>query len=143
MRDFGLDKNVVVSVKGTQKVGEMNDSMEVTTTGSYTYKNGVSYITYQEYDEETKQPIKNMIKIMDGKIELVKRGEYNVNMVFGMGEENLSYYSTPFGQILVGIMTESMEVEIGEGIAVISIKYKLTMNGEYASDNEIEVRVKN
>ncbi len=142
MKDFELDKNVIVSVKGTQTVGEMSDSMEVTTTGIYAYKNGVSYITYEEYDEETKKPIKNMIKVLDEKIELVKRGEYNVNMIFGKGEENLSYYSTPFGQILVGIMTESMEVRVDDGIAQITIKYRLTMNGEYASDNEIQVTVR-
>ncbi len=146
MRDFELNKNIIVEVKGTQTVGDMSDTMEVITPGTYDYKNETCYIMYTEYNEESKQPVKNLIKISDEKVELVKRGEYNVNMVFGGDSENLSYYNTPFGQILVGIITESINVhsEIGdEKKTVINIKYKLTMNGEYASDNEIEIVARN
>ena len=143
MRNFGLNRNVVVEVKGTQHVGGMSDTMEVITTGTYDYKNGVSYIMYEEYNDETKAPLKNMIKIYDDRIELVKRGEYNVNMTFSYEKENLSYYNTPFGQILIGIATEFMEIRGDEKKVVVDIKYKLTMNGEYASDNEICIIVKN
>lgn len=146
MRDFELNNNVIVEVKGTQTVGEMSDTMEVITPGTYSYRNGTCYVMYHEYNEESKQPIKNLLKIGDDKIELVKRGEYNVNMVFGSEGESLSYYNTPFGQILIGIITENVNIhsEIGdEKSAVINIKYKLTMNGEYASDNEINIVVRN
>ena len=143
MRDFKLNDKVIVEVKGTQTVGDMSDTMEVITPGTYSYRNGVCYILYQEYNEETAQPIKNMIKVTDDSIELVKRGEYNVNMVFVASGENLSYYNTPYGQILIGIITESMKITGEDDKVVISIKYKLTMNGEYASDNEIQITVKN
>ena len=143
MKDFGLNKDVIVEVKGTQHVGDMSDTMEVVTPGTYNYKNGVCYVMYEEYNDETKAPIKNMIKIYDDKIELVKRGEYNVNMMFSYEKENLAYYNTPFGQILIGIATEFMEVRGGETEVVLDIKYKLTMNGEYASDNEILIKIKN
>lgn len=143
MRDFGLNKKVVVEVKGTQTVGEMSDTMEVITPGSYNYKNGVAYVMYEEYNDESKEPLKNMLKIADDSVELVKRGEYNVNMLFSLNGENVSYYNTPFGQILVGILTESIEITGDDEVVVINIKYRLTMNGEYASDNEIQVTVKN
>ncbi len=143
MRDFGLKDKVIVEVKGTQTVGDMSDTMEVVTPGTYNYKNGICYVLYQEYNEETKQPIKNMIKVTDDSVELVKRGEYNVNMVFGGEGENLSYYNTPYGQILIGIITESIKINGDDDKVVISIEYKLTMNGEHASDNRIEITVKN
>lgn len=146
MRDFELNSNIIVEVKGTQTVGDMSDTMEVITAGTYNYRNGTCYIMYQEYNEESKKPTKNMLKISDDRVELVKRGEYNVNMMFGSDGENLSYYNTPFGQILIGIITENINIhsEIGDKKStVINIKYKLTMNGEYASDNEINIKVRN
>ena len=142
MRDFGLNKDVVVEVKGTQSVGDMSDTLEVITPGTYNYKNGTCYVMYHEYPEDAKEPVKTMLKITDDKIEMIKRGEYNVNMVFGDGSENLAYYNTPFGQLLIGIVTKSMKIEGEDNRVKISIEYMLTMNGEYASDNEIEIVVR-
>ncbi len=143
MKDFGLNKKIVVEVKGTQTVGDMSDTMEIITPGTYNYKNGISYILYEEYNDETKSPLKNMIKIGDKGVELVKRGEYNVNMVFSTTNESVSYYNTPFGQILIGIITEDISIAEEAEKIVIRINYRLTMNGEYASDNEISITVKN
>lgn len=142
MNDFGFSNNVIIEVKGTQSAGDMYDSMEIITPGTYNYRNGVCYIMYHEYNEGSKTPVKNMIKITDDKIELVKRGEYNVNMVFGDGKENTSCYKTPFGEIFIGILTRSKQIVFLDDKLTIDIKYRLSMNGEYASDNEIRIIVK-
>ena len=61
---------------------------------------------------------------------------------FGDGSENLTYYNTPFGQILIGVVTKSMYIKGDVDRVKISIEYMLTMNGEYASDNVIEIVVR-
>lgn len=143
MKDLGFDKEVVVEVKGIQQIGEERDTTEILTNGVYYHRNKICYILYDEFFEENSEPVKNIIKITDSSIELTKKGLYNVTMTFDTERESLSYYNTPYGQMLIGISTEEIILETTDTEAIIKIIYQLIINGEHASDNIIEIKVRN
>ena len=72
-----MDDKYIISVIGTQSLDGEEDTIELTTSASYTERNGKKYIKYREYDPENGSVyILNIIKIESkNKIALVKSGD--------------------------------------------------------------------
>lgn len=119
-----MTRDVLVSISGLQTelaAGiEMEDAgedepIEVVTPAQYFCKNGKHYILYDEVSEGISGTTKNKIKITgDECMEVMKSGVTNSHMIFEKNKKNFTYYQTPFGQMLVGIRTKNMEVNVSE-----------------------------
>ena len=69
-----MTKDILVRVRGTQTIGEEEDTVEMITPGTYYEKNGKQYFIYDESLDETGEPTHNTVKIMENRIEVTKRG---------------------------------------------------------------------
>ena len=136
-----MTKDVLVSIVGYQFDVNEDDAIELITTGEYYKKNGKHYILYEEHLMEDSSVTKNIMKIGNGTIELVKRGSGAMTMLFEPGRMTYSAYQTPFGEMMVGITTESLSVEEEEHEMRIQIKYELEVNGERISRCEIQMKI--
>lgn len=136
-----MTKNVIITVQGMQINLNGSDNVEVTTVGTYYYKNGKHYIYYEEILDCTEPPIKNWIKIYDQKVEVCKRGASNVQMFFETGKKSTSLYKTPFGTIEIGICAQEIEFHETEEKMKLELRYDLEMNGEYVGDSFIYMTV--
>lgn len=136
-----MTKNVLITVQGMQINLNGSDNVEVTTVGTYYYKNGKHYIYYEEILDCTEPPIKNWIKIYDQKVEVCKRGASNVQMFFETGKKSTSLYKTPFGTIEIGICAQEIEFHETEEKMKLELRYDLKMNGEYVGDSFIYMTV--
>lgn len=141
-----MTENVLVRVCGLQKVGEEEEEIEVMTGGIYRKSGNFHYVKYDEcYDQDgyLQEVTKNLIKISKdySRIEVTKTGLTKVQMVFQKGEENQSFYETPFGLLAMGIRTDHIEVDEQEDQMNIKILYGLDINYEFVADCEITIRV--
>ena len=99
-----MTKDVIVSISGLQMPAEGEaEPVEVITVGDYYQKNGKHYVLYEEVNEGFEGSTKNIIKMQENCIDITKKGVSNVHMVFEKNRKNMSYYGTPFGNLLVGI----------------------------------------
>ena len=62
-------------------------------------------------------------------------------MVFEKGKENLSYYDTPFGSLLLGVNTSSIEWKEQENHMKLRVNYDLTINSDHVSNCIIDVSI--
>lgn len=107
-----MTKDVLISISGLQFAGgENSEPVEVITSGSYYKKNGRHYILYDEVAEDTAGTTKNIIKLGDEVLDITKRGETNVHMMFEKDKKNVTYYYTPYGNLLIGIDATKVQVE--------------------------------
>ena len=136
-----MTKNVLITVQGMQINLNGSDNVEVTTVGTYYYKNGKHYIYYEEILDCTEPPIKNWIKIYDQKVEVCKRGASNVQMFFETGKKSTSLYKTPFGTIEIGICAQEIEFHETEEKMKLELRYDLEMNAEDVGDSFIYMTV--
>ena len=134
-----MTKDVLVSITGiqTEIVPEKNrkpmttEPMETITPALYYKKNNKHYIIYDEPVEGTKEVIKNKIKITDNKvIEIMKSGVSNSHMTFEKNKKNRSVYQTPYGEMVLDVDTEEMEIIEGENRMLITLGYQLDVNDE-------------
>lgn len=139
-----MTKEVIVSVKGMQFVaGEDNsEPLETVTAGEYFYRNGSHYILFREVYEGFPDTTQNMIKIKNQTMEVRKKGVINVDMIFEANKKNISYYSTPFGNMEMGIATTDVQIHSAEERLTVKVAYALEVNQGYVADCELTVDVK-
>lgn len=136
-----MTKDVLVSVCGYQFDVNEEEAIELITDGEYYFKNGKHYIIYEEQLSPEDGLTKNVLKIGNGTVELIKRGDGNLHMMFEPGKKNYSNYSTPIGPMFVGIDTKEMEFLEQEGQMELCIRYDLEISGSYVSKCEIKIKV--
>ena len=125
-----MDKNVLIHIRGLQMMEPTDEQepIELVVPGQYYFKNGSHYLRYEELmDETSTEPTVNYIKISSKAVEVRKKGLVNVHMVFERGKKNMTYYSTPYGTVEMGIAATGVMIEV-------KVDYALEMNEEYVAD---------
>lgn len=137
-----MTEDILISVKGLHTAETASEEeVEVFSAGKYYFKNGRHYILYEEMEEDTKSVIKNRITIKDGCLEVKKTGVLGARLVFEEEKKNVSWYNTPFGQLLLGIEVHSMRVKETEELIEIGVAYELEANYEKVASCELQIRV--
>ena len=138
-----MTKDVIVKISGLQFAGEEDhDSIEVITFGTYYKKNNKHYVLYDEVMEGTTEITKNVIKIGTDSMEVTRKGSASVHMVFEKDKKNVSYYHTPFGNLLIGIDAKTIQIEESDLDINVKVKYGLEINYEHVAECHITVDVK-
>ncbi|MCM1125190.1 MAG: DUF1934 domain-containing protein [Lachnospiraceae bacterium] len=137
-----MTKEVLMSLKGLQfENADGGQELETITAADYYKKNGSHYVLYDEVTEGFDDVTKNMLKFHDSCLEVTKRGLINVHMVFEENQKNMTSYATPFGNILIGIDTESVLVEELENQIRVQVAYTLEANYQYLADCKIDMKI--
>lgn len=137
-----MNKEVLVSISGLQFVEDNKDAIEMITVGDYYKKNGKHYLMFEEIQEGFEGTTRNMIKFNEHMVDITKKGITNVHMVFEEKQKNMTYYDTPFGNLLIGLSTNNIDIEEEESAINIKIDYSLDINYEFVSDCKISISVK-
>ena len=143
-----MTKDVLLSISGLHfdaagGESDENEPIEVITPASYYNKNGKHYVIYEEPVEGMAGTVRNTIKITgDSVFEIIKSGLANAHMVFEKDKINMTQYETPYGELLVGIHTRKIEVEISEANIAVAVNYALDINDEKVADCNIDMNIK-
>ena len=132
-----MDKNVLIHIRGLQMMEPTDEQepIELVVPGQYYFKNGSHYLRYEELmDETSAEPTVNYIKISSKAVEVRKKGLVNVHMVFERGKKNMTYYSTPYGTVEMGIAATGVMIVESENGIDMKVDYALEMNEEYVAD---------
>ncbi|CUX24478.1 DUF1934 domain-containing protein [Clostridium sp. C105KSO13] len=144
-----MTKDVLISISGLHMEGfsgaaeEENEAIEVVTPGSYYWRNGKHYIIYEEVTEGIPGTTKNKIKITGSDtVEIMKTGLSNTHMIFEKNKKNLTYYQTPYGQMLIGVKTRNMEINVTEDDIDIYVDYEMDVNYQPLADCKIKMEIR-
>lgn len=138
-----MTDQVLLTISGLQFMEEEgSEPVEVVTIADYYKKNDGHFLLYDEVMEGEEGRIKNLIKVKDGVLEVTKKGLSNVHMVFEENKKNVTYYNTPFGNLLIGIMATNVQVKEETDNIDITVDYRLEVNYEYLADCTIEMNIK-
>lgn len=137
-----MTKDVLVKISGLQFAEDQdNGPVEIITTGNYYKKNGKHYILYDEVQEGFDGVTKSVIKVNDDFLDVTKKGVTNVHMMFEKNKKNMSYYNTPFGNLLVGINATDVKVNETEDNIDIKVDYNLEVNYEHLAEYSISMNI--
>ena len=137
-----MQKEVLIHVRGLQMMDAQGDQepIEIVVAGQYYFRNGSHYLRYEELLDETAEPTINYIKMSEKGLEVSKKGLVNVHMVFEQGKKNMTYYSTPYGTLQMGIAATGLEIMEDEDCIQMKVDYALDMNEEHVADCYLTVQ---
>jgi len=135
--------NVVVTLVGTQRDVQGEESrIELITAGHYYEKNGVQYIVYQDSEVSGLEGTKNMLKVYDEYVVLVRMGSVKQRQEFRLGTKSFSTYVTPYITMDMGILTQNIDLDLSAPAKNIHIRYELEINGQWQSTNTLSISVR-
>ena len=136
-----MTKDVLITIRGVHTLDHEDNDVEMIVRGDYYQKNGNHYILYEEILEGAEERVKNVIKISPSSMDIIKKGVTNSRMLFEKNKKNLSCYSTPVGNLVIGIQANHFYVEEQENSIKVNVDYSLDINYEHMSDCRICVDV--
>ena len=138
-----MDKEVLIHVRGLHMMEEDGEQepVEIVVPGEYYFRNGSHYLRYEEILEDFSEPTINYKKISPKGIEVRKKGIVNVHMVFEQGKKNMTYYTTPYGTLQMGIAATNLELTESEENLHMKADYALDMNEEHVADCYLAIQV--
>ena len=136
-----MTKDVLITIRGVHTLDHEDNDVEMIVRGDYYQKNGKHYIVYEEILEGAEERVKNVIKISPSSMDIIKKGVTNSRMLFEKNKKNLSCYSTPVGNLVIGIQANHFYVEEQENSIKVNVDYSLDINYEHMSDCRICVDV--
>lgn len=137
-----MTKEVLVAISGLQYELNENEALEVITPGEYYCKNGKHYVLYEEVLEEDHSITKNTLKVSGNQVDILRKGSINVHLIFEENTSNMTYYNTPFGDLLIGINTHKITTTETEDRIQVEIHYGLDVNYSHVSDCKIKIDIK-
>lgn len=135
-----MTKDILISIKGLQFESGSDEAVEMIAPGEYFFRNGKHYVLYEEVAESPDGDhdiSKNTVKISKDQVEIMKKGGSNVHMVFQENQKNLTYYTTPFGQLMISIFTNHINIKEKDEVIEITLRYDLEINQSFVSDCQI------
>ena len=137
-----MQKEVLIHVRGLQMMDAQSDQepIEIVVPGQYYFRNGFHYLRYEEILDESSEPTVNYIKMSERGLEVSKKGLVNVHMVFEQGKKNMTYYTTPYGTLQMGIAATNLELTESEENLHMKADYALDMNEEHVADCYLTVQ---
>ena len=125
-----MEKEVLIALKGLQFAldEEGANALETITPAEYYKRNDSHYVIFEELMEGFTDTTKNVIKFRDSQLEVTKKGLVIVHMVFEENRKNMTSYATPFGNILIGIDTDEVEIREEEDRIQVNVAYTLEAN---------------
>ena len=132
-----MTRDVLVSITGARFSEHDKEDVEMIIGGDYFWKNGKHYVLYEEVMEESREVVKNTVKITPDSMDILKKGSINTHMVFQKGQKNVSCYLTPVGELTVGIETRDIEITETEDFLKVDVEYALEINYDHIADCSI------
>ncbi|MCH5251517.1 MAG: DUF1934 domain-containing protein [Lachnospiraceae bacterium] len=140
-----MKQEVKVIISGMQGENVGNDQIQVVSVGQMYEKDNFTCVTYDEVvDEEENgvvQVVKNLIKINDEQVEVIKKGPVKSHMVFVPEQTTYTYYSTPIGELEVGVHTRSIDRSKRSNGFGLKLRYDLEMNQSFISSCSVNIAV--
>lgn len=145
-----MTKEVLLTISGLhydtypgEDAQNEDEAIEVITPATYYQKNGKHYVVYDEVVEGMPGTIRNMIRISeDGCLEISKSGLSNTRMVFEKDRIHMTPYETPYGELMVGVYTTMMQVDVEEQNINVNVRYALDINSEKVANCNIRMNIR-
>lgn len=139
-----MEKEVIISIKGMQRYEDSpTDTIELVTQGRLqAHEQGGYTLSYQESKLTGLEGTRTTFQIEPERITLMREGEVNSQMVFQQGQRHLSMYSTPYGDLAVGINTRHLLQSRDGAKGRIEIDYAIEIDHAVAGHNVFEIDFK-
>lgn len=135
--------NARISIQSRQEYENAPpDSVELITTGALRRTDDGYCVSYQESVLTGMEGTQTSLDITPQRVVLTRTGEMNTQMVFETGVRHLSLYSTPMGNLEVGVATRRLRTDMDEDGGRLEVDYSIDIDHQLAGENYFSLTVR-
>lgn len=135
-------KNAIIVIKDRHLQDGEELSAELTTSGSFEVTEKGCTVIYKETDEEMTDCVTRLDVEGSECVSMTRSGKYNTEMIIEKDRRHTCYYSTPYGELIMGIYAKMISNNITENGGSLKFSYTIDFNNSPASENELQITVK-
>ena len=134
-----IDLAAIASYEGIQ-----DDPIQMMTTGTLSHPEEDLYLLHyreSQPDEETGalQEFDVQLILKRDQVTMNRSGVFSNTMMFRKNHRYEGAYHTPYGDLSLAMLPREVRCELGEDAGRVHLKYELSMQGNYASSNELRL----
>lgn len=138
-----MKKDVLITIKGTQKVAGDQDTIEMMTTGRFYRKNKLYYICYEETEATGYDGCRTTLKVgPHDKVTMTRFGPSRSQLIVEQNVRHQCQYDTGYGAMTIGVMGSIFESTLNDNGGTLTFGYTLDIEATVASENTVEITVK-
>lgn len=139
-----MAKKYLITIKGLQSYYGNDDSsnIELVTEGDFYKEDGVYFCDYAESELTGLKGTDTSIEIGSDYVSLVRSGTVNSQMLFMEGRKTSSLYAMPFGELMIDIYTQKLNVDINDSGGNICVDYSIDINNTATGLNNFEISIR-
>lgn len=138
-----MKKNVLISIRGVQKVEDDKDVVEVLTTGSFYRRGGSYYISYDETEATGFEGSHTVLQVENGsRVTMRRSGSVRSQLIVEQGVRHQCSYDMSEGALTIGVCGGKVNSSLTDEGGDIRFNYSLDINTSLASENEIAIHVR-
>lgn len=140
-----MERDVSIYVSSLQESPQGKNTINYSTRGQLTKDESKSAysLVYQE-QAPGMEGVETTLEIQaqEGTVALLRRGAIQSQQVFKEDKRDLSSYHTPYGQFLVEVFAQQIELDISFDQGYLFLKYELSLNNDPISHNRLTITYK-
>ena len=140
--EYTMNKNVIISVKGSQSTENDVNKLEFVTEGKYYKKGNNYYISYKESEVTGMEGTTTTLKVADDIVTLMRFGAVNSQFVFQRGQRHMSYYDTGYGAFTISVVANEVSIDVDDDGGAISIDYQLEIDNNRLGNNDFHMMIR-
>ena len=135
-------KEVMISIKGLQGTDDEGNDIELVTDGVYSYSEGSASFQYMESELTGMEGTRTEFSVDKGQVMITRQGTVNMQMTFVAGEKHYFVYDTPFGQMTMGIETQSIQAKLDEHGGHLDVRYIMDLGNAMVTRNSFQIDIR-
>lgn len=138
-----MEKDVIISIRGTQDYsGTDPDTMELVTEGKLAVQDGALRLSYEESELTGMEGTTTVFQVEPEKVTLLRLGSVQSEMVFEEGRRHMSLYSTPYGNMEIGVRARRLNSTLELTGGWLEIDYDIEINHMLAGQSLFRIDVR-
>ncbi|MBQ8825040.1 MAG: DUF1934 domain-containing protein [Ruminococcus sp.] len=132
-----------IKLRTIQRTEDDSSESELFTDGKYNKRDDGGWeIVYEDTEATGFEGSVTRIQVTDDNVvSIIRSGSSNSNLMLEVGKKHFCLYSTPFGDMTMGVRTSLIENKLNQDGGSLHLKYTLDINSAYLSENEVIMEV--
>ena len=139
-----MENNVIISIQGKQSFeAQDDDTIELVTEGCLEPDGDDGYtLSYQESELTGMEGTTTVFQVEPEKVTLLRLGSVQSEMVFEEGRRHMSLYSTPYGNMEIGVRARRLNSTLELTGGRLEIDYDIEINHMLAGQSLFRIDVR-
>ncbi len=138
---MGKKLDAVIGVCNTQSIDGETEKIEMSVVGTLSETEEGWLLEYTEYDEDARKSQTAVRVTGNQTVSVTRTGELTGEMLFERGKRNSMVYSTPYGNLSMGVYTKSIENTLSESGGRLRFCYTTDFHSQAPIENRMTLTV--